>query len=243
MNEPGALALACGVVTFAATVQLATGFGFALVCVPLLVLFLDPHVAVLIALQIGILGALYQAVEGRRHMNRGVVTRLTAAAFVGLPVGGLVYARSSPRVLTIVVGVVTLVTVALLARGLTFKRTSPPLDIVAGLLTGVLTTSTGTSGPPIVTVLQARKVAPPEFRATTSVVFCVLDTAAIAAFAVAGRLTLPLFLATLGTLPGLGIGAWVGTKVRRLLSPAAFRIVVLALLSWSGLAAILSALT
>ena len=93
------------------------------------------------------------------------------------------------------------------------------------------------------TVLQARKVAPPEFRATTSTVFCVLDTAAIVAFAFTGRLTLPLFVATLGTLPGLGIGAWVGTKARRLLSPPTFRVVVLVLLTWSGLAAILSALT
>jgi uncharacterized membrane protein YfcA len=236
------LALVVGIVAFAATIQLATGFGFALVCVPLLVLFIDPHVAVVIALQIGMIGALYQAVEGRRHINRGVVARLTAAALFGLPLGLWVYAHSSPELLKILIGVVILATVALLVRGVSINRSSPPVDIIAGLITGFLTTSTGTSGPPIVTILQARRVTPLVFRATTSTVFCVLDAASIVAFAATGRLPWSVMLTTLGTLPAMGLGAWIGVKVRPLLTPRAFRFVVLLLLAWSGVAAILTAL-
>jgi uncharacterized protein len=242
MTASGAFALVAAVVAFAAVVQLATGFGFALVCVPLLILFIDPHLAVLVALQIGTIGALYQAVEGRRHMNRGVVVRLIAAALVGLPVGGWVYVRSSPETLKILIGVVILLAVALLARGLTFKRSSPSVDLLAGLLTGFLTTSTGTSGPPIVTMLHARNVQPQVFRATTSIVFCVLDAVSVVAFAVTGHLPVSVFLATVCALPGLGVGAWVGIRARTLLSPRAFRVVVLMLLTWSGIAAILTAL-
>ncbi|MGI8887501.1 MAG: sulfite exporter TauE/SafE family protein [Nocardioidaceae bacterium] len=242
MNGLDALALIAGVVVFAAAVQLATGFGFALVCVPLLVLVIDPHIAVLIVLQVGMIGALFQAVEGRHHVNRGVVARLIAAAFVGLPAGGWVYSRSSPEVLKILIGVSILATVALLARGLSFKRSSPPVDIIAGLLTGFLTTCTGASGPPVVAILHARKVAPEVFRATASTVFCVLDAVSIAAFAATGHISWSLTLATLCTLPGMGVGAWVGMKVRPMLNPKVFRIVVLLLLTWSGIAAILTAL-
>ncbi len=236
-----ALALVAVVVAFAAAVQLATGFGFALVCVPLLIVFVDPHLAVLIALQIGLVGALYQAVEGRREIDRGVVGRITVAAFVGLPVGGWVYARSSPEVLKVLIGVIIVTAVVFLARGLSFRRSSPIVDLTAGLLTGFLTTSTGTSGPPIVTVLHARNVSPRVFRATTSTIFSVLDGVAILGYVVTGRFPFWLFLATLATLPGLAVGAWVGIAARRRLSPDAFRVAVLILLAATGLAAIVTA--
>jgi uncharacterized protein len=242
VNGTHGLVLVVGLVAFAAVVQLAAGFGFALVCVPLLALVVDPHVAVLVALQVGVAGALFQAVEGRRHLDGGVVTRLTVAGLVGLPVGGWVYARSSPEVLKIVIGVVILAAVVLLARGFTLARSSRPVDLVGGLLTGFLTTCTGTSGPPIVTILQARDVSPEVFRATTSTVFCVLDALSVVGFAATGHLRWPLFLVTLCTLPGLAVGAWLGVRARQLLSPQAFRVAVLLLLTWSGLAAILTAL-
>jgi uncharacterized membrane protein YfcA len=242
VNGLGGLALVVGVVAFAAVIQLAAGFGFALVCVPLLALVVDPHVAVVVALVLGVVGALYQAVEGRAVVDRGVVARLTTAGFVGLPIGGWVYSRSSPEVLKVVIGVVILVAVALLARGLSLSRWSASVDLVGGLLTGFLTTCTGTSGPPIVTILHARDVSPEVFRATASSVFCVLDAVSVAGFAATGHLPWSLFLVTLCTLPGMGVGAWIGVRVRHLLSPKAFRLGVLSLLAWSGMAAILTAL-
>jgi uncharacterized membrane protein YfcA len=229
------------VVAFASAVQLATGFGFALVCVPLLILFVDPHLAVLIALQIGLIGALYQAVEGRREINRRVVGRITVAAFVGLPVGGWVYARSSPDVLKVLIGVIIVTAVMFLARGLSIRRSSPIVDLTAGLLTGFLTTSTGTSGPPIVTVLHARNVSPPVFRATTSTIFSVLDGVAIIGYVVTGRFPLWLFLATLATLPGLVLGAWVGIAARRRLSREGFRLALLVLVAEPGLSDVVTA--
>ena len=238
----GMLIVIAVVVAFAAMVQIATGFGFALVCVPLLALVVDPHIAVLIALQVGMLGALYQTVEGRRQVDPGVVTRLIIAGFVGLPVGVWVYARSSPQVLKLLIGLVILAAVALLARGLRFKHSSPRVDILAGLLTGFLTTCTGTSGPPIVTVLHGRSVTPEVFRATASTIFFVLDAVSIVAFAATGHLHWSLVLATLGTLPGMGAGMWIGIRARSLLNPTAFRAAVLLLLTWTGVAAIVTAL-
>lgn len=242
VNGLDGLAITAGLVALAAVIQLAAGFGFALVCVPLLVLVVDPHVAVLIALQVGVIGALYQVVEGRAHIDVGVVGRLLAAGFVGLPLGGWMYARSGPDVLKVVIGSVILVAVALLVRGLTLPRSSPLVDLVGGLVTGFLTTCTGTSGPPIVTILHAREVSPQVFRATASTVLCVLDVVSIAGFAVTGHIPWALVLVTLCTIPGMALGAWVGVKVRDLLTPEAFRMVVLSLLTWSGLAAIVTAL-
>lgn len=239
--DPLTLTLVMGVVAFAAIVQLATGFGFALVSVPLLALVTEPHAAVLIALQVGTIGNAYQAVEGRRRLDRAVVARILVGASIGLPVGWWIYAHSSASVLKVLIGIAILLTVGMLARGLVLKSASRPIDLVAGTLTGILTTCTGTNGPPIVTVLHARKVTPEVFRATTSTVFCVLDVLAVAVFAVSGHLTGSLVVTAAWTVPGLAAGAWVGIRARQLLSPTTFRILVLVLLSATGATAILTA--
>jgi uncharacterized membrane protein YfcA len=237
------LAVILGVVCFASLVQLASGFGFALLCVPLLTLVVDAHLAVLIALLLGVAGTGYQALSGRRDFDRGVVARLLVAAFLGMPVGLYVYSRTSPQGLKIAVGALILASALLLLRGFSIRDSSRAVDLGVGLLTGFLTTSIGTSGPPVVAVLQARSVTAVVFRATASVVFCVIDVVAVAGFAARGDVTWPLVLLALCTLPGMLLGAWIGILVRPLLTPDTFRWLVVALLAGSGLTAIVTALS
>jgi len=234
--------LVAAIVALASVVQLATGFGFALVCMPALALVIDPHLAVLITLEVGMVGAFYQAVEGRQHVDRQMVARLLAAAAVGLPAGWWVYSLSSAAVLKFLIGLLVLSTVVLLARGFRLSRASTQVDLTAGVLTGFLTTCTGISGPPIVTVLHARQVAPEAFRAMTSTVFSVLDGLAVLVFVATGDIGWPLTLLVLSTLPGLAAGAWIGIRARLLMSPQTFRVVVLSLLAATGLTAVVTAL-
>jgi uncharacterized membrane protein YfcA len=242
VTGPGSLAVVVAVVAVAAVVQLASGFGFALLCVPLLALVLDPHVAVVVAILLGLFGAVYQAVAGRGHVERGVVLRLLGASLVGMPLGLYVYAHSSAELLKVGIGAMILVATALLACGFRLREASSPVDLAVGLLTGFLNTSTGTGGPPVVAVLQARAVSADVFRSTASLVFVVVDLAAVAGFALRGDVTWPLALLTLCTLPGMALGSWVGVRVRPLLSAETFRVLVLVLLGLSGLTAIGTAL-
>jgi uncharacterized membrane protein YfcA len=237
----GPFLLVVGVIGVAAAVQVVTGFGFALVGVPLLALVLDAHTAVLLALLLGVLVAVQQAVAGRGVLDRGVVTRLLGGAVAGLPLGLYAFTHSSARALTAGIGAMILVTTVLLTRGFTLRRRSPALDLGIGVLTGFLTTSTGTPGPPLVAVLQARGVAPEVFRATVSLVFATIDVLAVGGFALRGDLTGSLLVAALTTLPGMALGAWVGTLVRPLLSAGTFRVVVLVLLAVAGVSAIATA--
>ncbi|WP_226346283.1 sulfite exporter TauE/SafE family protein [Agilicoccus flavus] len=143
------------VVAVAAVVQLATGFGFALVSVPLLALVTDAHQAVLLALLLATVDNLGQAVEGRKVVDRSVIGRLLLGALVGLPLGCIAFTRSDARVLQLTIGAVILVTVVALARGATLARSSRRVDLLVGTLSGMLTTCTGTNGPPVVAVARA----------------------------------------------------------------------------------------
>jgi len=229
------------VVAFAAVVQYATGFGFALVSVPLLALVMDAHAAVLTALLLGMLGNFTQAIEGRRVVHRAVVGRLVVTALLGMPVGWWVFTHADARLLQLTIGVVILIAVVALARGFTLHHTSAGVDLGVGALAGFLTTCTGTNGPPIVALLHARRVPPAAFRATTTTTFLAVDIIAVIAYAVSGHLTLSHVVTTLLTVPALALGALVGIRARRLLSPGTFRVIVLVLLSVTGVIAIVTA--
>ena len=53
--------------------------------------------------------------------------------------------------------------------------------MTAGFTGGILSTSTGTSGPPIVIALSAKQLEPAVFRATISAIFLVQGSAALVA--------------------------------------------------------------
>ena len=235
--------VAAAVLGFAAAVQMASGFGFALVSVPLLALVVGPHDAVLLALLMGTVFNGWQAVEGRGVVHGGVVGRFLVGAVVGMPAGYLLFRALGKDSLTVVVGALVLAAAALLWRGWSMPAVGRGTDVVAGVCTGVLTTSTGTNGPPIVTVLQARGLDADAFRATTTTVFLVLDLLAVCLFAGAGELGGGEVATALVALPVVVLGGFLGYRARRLLSPAGFRRVVLLLLTATGAAAVVAGLT
>lgn len=229
------------VILLAAVVQYASGFGFALMATPLLSLVLGAHDAVLVAVFMGLLGNVTMAWSGRSVIERGVLTGVLAWSPIGLGVGVLLYSNVDDATLQLVVaGAVTAAVISLIS-GWRIQASSRRSNAVVGVLAGALTTSTGTNGPPIVTLLTARAVPPATFRATTSAAFLLLDVVAVPLLvlgSVRGGSESALGWWTLAVcLPALLVGAWLGTRSRALLTPTGFRRLVLVLLATSAVAA------
>ncbi|GAA3669060.1 TSUP family transporter [Nocardioides ginsengisoli] len=242
MTDPTTLATAALVVAFASMLQQATGFGFALAATPLLALTVDAHAAVVLALMIGFLGTAWQAVDGRRACVWPVARRMLLGASVGMVAGVVLFRLADARTLQLLIGVAGLAAVAVLARGINLQHAGRRLDYGSGLLSGALTTSVGTNGPPLVFTLTARHFPPAAFRATLTTIFTLLDLISIAVFTVVGAIT-PDILVVLGwTLPSVVIGGALGVRLRPHLPPERFRKVTLALLTATALAALIPAL-
>jgi uncharacterized protein len=109
-------------------------------------------------------------------------------------------------------------------------------------VSGALTMSSSVNGPPLVFTLQARQFDPLRFRSTITTVFAVLDAVGIIVFAASGEIGRDELTAIAVALPGVAVGAAAGIGLRRYLSPARFRGVVLVLLVVAGVTAIASAL-
>lgn len=242
----GLYAAVAVVVLFAAVVQGASGFGFSLVAVPLLAVAAGPKDAVVLASVLAVASTAGLAVRFRDQVDRPLAGRLLAGACAGLPFGAVVLQLVPADALLLAIGVVVLVfTVVLARRGAPTVDDRPVRtsgDLAAGLLCGLLTTSVGTNGPPVVLRLQAHGLAAGQFRATASAVFVGCNLAAVAVFAAGGRVDRDLLVQAAVALPGLVVGLWAGDHVHRRLPAERFRTMVLGLMVLTALAAVVAAL-
>lgn len=231
----------CLVVAGASATQAISGFGFALIAVPLLSLFIDPQVAVVLATVVGAFSSTFQAVADRRHANKNLVQRLALSAYIGMPFGLFVFIVVSESVLRFIVGLVVLLAAIALIRGFSISQSNKKLDWIMGWASGVLATSTSTNGPPLVFLLQAKKLSPESFRASINIVFSLTSFGAILLFALSGNITSDDFAGIAISIPMLLIGLAIGFKVRSRINAQQFRILVFVLLIVSALSALTAA--
>jgi uncharacterized membrane protein YfcA len=230
-----------GVVSLAAAAQAVSGFGFALIGTPLVAVLVGPKEAVVGLTMIGVLLVAQLSLRGRGHVDRPTVGVVTVSAIVGMPLGLLVLVRADDRVLTFAIAIAVIGFSLLLWRGARFPA-GRGTDAAAGFTAGILSTSTGTSGPPIVIALSAKQLEPPVFRATISAIFLVQGSAALVLFALGEQITRDALSVALAGLPGVLVGSIVGERGFRRLDTPTFGRVVLGMLFLSGLIALFGAL-
>jgi uncharacterized membrane protein YfcA len=230
-----------GVASLAAAAQAVSGFGFALIGTPLVAVLAGPKEAVVGLTMIGVLLVAQISLRGRGHVDRPTVGVVTVSAIVGMPLGLLVLVRADDRVLTFAIAIAVIGFSLLLWRGARFPA-GRGTDATAGFTAGILSTSTGTSGPPIVIALSAKQLEPPAFRATISAIFLVQGSAALVLFALGEQITREALSVALAGLPGVLVGSIVGERGFRRLDTSTFRRVVLGMLFLSGLVALFGAL-
>lgn len=239
---PVELAVIAVVVFAAATVQTTTGFGFALLAVPLLALVVPPESAVVISATLGLLTSAGLAVKERAHGDRVAIRRMLGGAVVGAPVGLLVLDVATGRQLRFLLAGVIFSFLVITLRGWTLQRDSVGVEVGAGVVSGVLNTTLSTNGPPLVMALQARHLPPSQFRGTLAPVVAATGLLTVALFAATGRYDVEVWQSLAVALPALGAGYLVGTRQHRRFDPAAFRRLVLVLLSITGVVTLVGAI-
>ncbi|MGH3353018.1 MAG: sulfite exporter TauE/SafE family protein [Nocardioides sp.] len=219
--------IAALVFLLAAVAQAVSGFGSALVAVPLLALAVGPTTAVVAATMMSLLLSAGAWRHERAHVDVRLARTLTLAGVLGMPLGLVVLARFDDRSLTVLIAAAVLVTVILLWRNLPLPSGGKSLWF-AGATSGLLLTSTGMNGPPLVLSLQSAGLAARRFRATLQAVFCSQGVVAVATFAVTGHLHATTWVVVIGGAVGLPAGWAIGDRIFHRLSPERFRAIVLA---------------
>lgn len=221
------------IVAFSAAAQAITGFGFALVGVPLLALALDAHTAVIAVTAVDLVLTAMVTVREWSHIRWRSVLVVTSASLVGVPVGLYVLATFDERPLNTVIAVVVLGFAALIAFDVKLAR-GPRTEAAAGMSSGVLLACTGMNGPPLVAAFQAMGLRPRVFRATLQAAFTAQAIMVVTGFVVTDQFTGQSLTVAITALPALVIGWIVGDKVFHRLAGPQFRRLVLGTLLASG---------
>lgn len=228
------------VVAFASATQAVTGFGFALLAVPLLALLLDPHTAVVSVTGVALVLSTLGAARERSHVEWRSAGMVALTSLLGIPAGLFVLASLSLTTLYALIAVVVLSFTALLA----FRLRVPPgrhVEVAAGVSSGALLAATGMNGPPLVLAFQAMRLPPRAMRATLQAAF-----AAQGALVCSGLLATDQFtqtsLAVIGAgLPALTLGWLVGERLFHRVPAELYSKLVLTTLVVSGLLALVRA--
>jgi Sulfite exporter TauE/SafE. len=232
------VALAVAVASYA---QAVSGFGFALIASPLIATMEGPKAAVVGGAVVATLQSLYVMRRLRPDVAWRAVAFITGASLLGMPLGLLIFSRLSKQDLTAVIGILVLAFALLLWRGWRLPDTRLT-EAVAGVVSGTLATSTGTSGPPIVITFHGRGLEPNAFRASLAGVFTVQGLAAIGLFAAGGKFDADVWRVIAVGTPAMVVGWLAGNRTFDRIDPNRFRKIVLGMLVVSGLAAVVDAL-
>ena len=240
MTLPVLVAIA-SIIAFAAATQSITGFGFALIAVPGLALLLGPKVAVVAMSSVGVPLVIWNAIRWRHDILWREAVTTSIAAWIGMPIGLLVLTHADDQVLTATIGVTILVMTAWLWRGLKLPE-GRATELTAGFVSGTLSTSVGTNGPPMVIAFQAVGLEPKPFRATLQACFVGQGSIALALFWSRGLIVHDVGTAFLIGAPAAVIGALLGDRFAPRVHAGPFRNAVLILLVCSGALALGDAL-
>jgi uncharacterized membrane protein YfcA len=221
-----ALVAVAVIVFLGAVAQATTGFGYALIAVPLLTLATDPRTAVVGAGLASLLLTLALALRERAFVRWRVTGWLLAVSLVGMPVGLVILRYLPDRWLTALIAATALTCTLLVWRRVRLS-TGPVLVSWVGVVTGVLTTATGTNGPPLVAAFQAMGYDARTFRATISAVFTGTGVLGLAGFLAAGQVTASSVVVGVVGIPATALGWYVGDRVFRRFEEERFRRVVL----------------
>jgi uncharacterized protein len=243
--------IAGAVVVFLASVLAGgTGFGYSLVCAPLLLLAGFPLADVVVVnLTVGVVTRIGAVLRLRHSVDRQRSTFLVAGCVPGLLLGHLVIDLVDEDVLKATAGSVAVVAAGyLLLRRPATGHAGPPsaprlAPGVAGVLGGFLGITTSMNGPPPVILLSHRNVPPREFIADMAVYLLACNAMALALLGLSGGLSLDrvgLLLAC--WLPGAVLGNTVGVTYGSRLPIAPFRLLTLGLVMVTGLATVVTSL-
>lgn len=219
------------------------GFGFALVCVPLLLLVYDPATVISVNAALAIFTTATIAFDARRDVEIKSIGLLLPFALVGLVIGVEVLRAANPDHIRVAVGAVVVVSALLLFRGVRLPGSGSRWgDGVAGGTSGLLATSVGISGPPVILLLASRGLPKRAFRANIALYFVFTSSASLVALYLRG-LVEPLHLLFAAVLiPAAFVGKVAGSALLDRFSEKAFRNLTLVLILATGAGAALSAI-
>lgn len=223
------------IIMLAALIQACTGFGFAIIAIPLLILLYPAHYAISLSVVLSFVSSLSTIPKIRKDVDKALLKRLFIGSVLGLPVGGFLYYMADVMWLKLIVGI------SIIAAAISMMvRISIPMGNGkrVGFVSGFLTSSVGMPGPPVVFYLMSKNTEKHIFRGTSLAFYCLVYSVSMTLQFASGRFATN-WLQDMLLLPAIFIGQAVGTALHKKINQTWFRRVTFLLLIATGVNALI----
>lgn len=221
-SAPWVLALCA--VFIAAFVRGVSGFGFGLVLAPILLLIVNPKEMVIIVMFLGLLGHLLVLWRSYRNVDLKRILPIMVSSLFGIPLGVLIINAITPAHLMIIVGVTILCFTMVMAFGYHKPFANEGLSGgVVGFLSGILATSTGLPGPPLVIFMHNQNWPKEKIYPNLAAQFTLLCAMALITLSILGDVKPELVITAASFLPTMFIGIYIGMSLFRWTSARFFK--------------------
>src|SRR5690625_811679 len=214
-----------------------SGFGSAMILVPVASALTTPQTAVVLLLFTDTLLALPLVAAAARRCHWREVLSLAVGALCTVPIGVRLLLVLDPALLRWIISLLILLLVALLASGWRWSR--PPSLLHTGLVggaSGLTGGMAGIAGPPVILFWMAGQGQPASIRANIIVFFALTGLFNLAAYFLSGLLTPERVAAGLALAPLYALALLLGARAFGLASPRFFRTLALALCAFAAIA-------
>jgi uncharacterized membrane protein YfcA len=228
------------IVLAACFTQSLSGFGSALVAIPVLMPLLDtgPGVQRAVPLMVLVAGTLQLVLlfRLRASLNLRAVWRLALPSLLAVYPGMRLAALAPRRVVLTALGVlVTAYALYALARPKLPRLRSKWWAYLAGVLSGLLGGAYGTNGPPVIVYGSCVRWSPSEFKSNLQGFFTINNLMILASHWWDGNLTPQIFKYYGASLPSIALGILAAAMLEKKINPNLFRKIILCLLILLGL--------
>ena len=213
-----------------------SGFGAALIFVPLAGALVGPKFAAPILIIIDGIFASYLIPSAWKLGDRRDIALMFSGALIGVPTGTAILTFFAPLTLRWLIAGMAAAMLLLLISGWRYRGRPHALATVSvGAISGLFSGIAQIGGPPVISYWLGTDTAHAKLRANTILYFAAISVLSLVTYVWGGLMSLQILKLALFTGPAYGLGTLAGTRMFGLASPAVFRASTLALIAFAVL--------
>ena len=170
----------------------------------------------------------------RQEIDLELLKKLIYGSPIGLLAGIFIYLYMDIELIKLSVGIIVLVLTVLLISNFTVNRTGIK-DYTAGGLSGLLTTSIGVPGPPLLLYFSGARIDKTKLRSTTLAFYLFAYTASLIMQITFGGTNTEIWISSALALPALFLGVLIGQLVFKKITQKVFLNITYVILIFTGI--------
>ncbi|MFC4411485.1 sulfite exporter TauE/SafE family protein [Chungangia koreensis] len=222
------------IILVASVLQTSTGFGFSIMATPFLLMLFLPKEAIQINIILSLIISLSLIWKIRKDIDFLLIKRFIIGSIVGVPFGLLIFNSMNITAFKMGVSILLLILTLLLILNFRVKPTRIR-DFIVGGTSGLLTTSIGMPGPPLLLYFTGTDTEKGKIRATTLAFYLFIYLISLITQIIFSGTNKFIWESSLYAIPVVFLGLLIGQIIFKWLNQRIFKILTYFLLSFTGI--------